>query len=236
MKPFPGFPQRMRFTPLPNLFFSQLLPKIDDLAELKVTLHLFWMLYGKRGYPKFVTYGELLGDRVLMMSVGPEAALRSGLEGAVRRGTIIRLTLERDGKLEQLYFQNTEGDREARAKIERGEIELGALPLKEPFWESPETGEQLNIMTLYEENIGMLTPMIAEELKDAERLYPVSWIEDAFREAVSRNKRSWKYIEAILKRWSSEGKEHGAPGRDSKEDTEKYFKGRYGHLVKRRID
>ncbi len=80
MKPFPGFPQRMRFSPLPNLFFSQLLPQIDDLAELKVTLHLFWILYGRRGYPKFVTYGELLGDRLLMMGVGSEAALRSGLE------------------------------------------------------------------------------------------------------------------------------------------------------------
>lgn len=236
MKPFPGFPQRMHFSPLPNLFFSQLLPQIDDLAELKVTLHLFWILYGKRGYPKFVTYGELLGDRLLMMGVGSEAALRSGLEGAVRRGTIIDLTLERHGRIEELYFLNTESDIEARNRIERGEIELGALPLKEPFSESPETGEQLNIMTLYEENIGMLTPMIAEELKDAERIYPASWIEDAFREAVSRNKRSWKYIEAILKRWASEGREHGAPGRDSTEDPDKYIKGRYGHLVKRRID
>ncbi|MCK4698146.1 MAG: DnaD domain protein, partial [Dehalococcoidia bacterium] len=159
--------------------------------------------------------------------------LRSGLEGALRRGTIIRLTLERDGKLEQLYFQNTEGDREARAKIERGEIDVGALPRNEPYTEH---GEQPNIFTLYEENIGMFTPMIAEELKDAERLYPTSWIEDAFREAVSQNKRNWKYIEAILKRWDSEGREHGARGRYSKQDPEKYFKGRYGHLVKRRID
>lgn len=236
MKPFPGFPQRMHFSPLPNLFFSQLLPQIDDLAELKVTLHLFWILYGKRGYPKFITYGELLGDRLLMMGVGSEAALRSGLEGAVRRGTIIDLALERHGRIEELYFLNTESDLEARNRIERGEIDVGVLPAEEPFPEDMETGEQPNIFTLYEENIGMLTPMIAEELKDAERLYPASWIEDAFREAVSQNKRSWKYIEAILKRWASEGKEYGAPGRDSTEDPDKYIKGRYGHLVKRRID
>jgi len=162
MKPFPGFPQKMRLTPLPNVFFSQLLPQIDDLAELKVTLHLFWILYGKRGYPKFITYGELLADRLLMMGVGSEAALRSGLEGAVRRGTIIRLSLERDGRPVELYFQNTEGDREARAKIERGEIDIGALLEEEPIPEILEAGEQPNIFTLYEENIGMLTPMIAE--------------------------------------------------------------------------
>ncbi len=233
MKPFPGFPQRMHFSPLPNLFFSQLLPQIDDLAELKVTLHLFWILYGKRGYPKFVTYGELLGDRLLMMGVGSEAALHSGLEGAVRRGTIIDLALERHGRIEELYFLNTESDLEARNRIERGEIDVGVLPAEEPFPEDLETGEQPNIFTLYEENIGMLTPMIAEELKDAERLYPTSWIEDAFREAVSQNKRNWKYIEAILKRWASEGREHGARGRYSTEDPDKYVKGKYGHIVKR---
>ncbi len=233
MKPFPGFPPNIQFAGLPKLFFSELLPYIDDIAELKITIHLLQTLYQKRGYPKFVTHGELLGDKTLMKGIGEGEALRHGLEHAISRGTIIRLTLERDGKLEELYFLNTEGDREACARIERGEIDLGALPRKEPY---AQTGEQPNIFTLYEENIGMLTPMIAEELKDAERLYPASWIEEAFKEAVSRNRRHWKYIEAILKRWDSEGKEHGAPGRDSKEDPEKYFKGRYGHLVKRRID
>jgi DnaD/phage-associated family protein len=220
----------MRFTPLPNLFFSQLLPQIDDLAELKTTLHIFWALYQKRGYPKFVTYGELLGDKALMMGLGDGQVLRNGLEKAIRRGTLIRLTLDRDGKPVELYFQNTEGDREALAKIERGEIDLGALPKKEPYLE---TAEQLNVFALYEENIGLLTPMIAEELKEAEKLYPASWIEDAFKEAVSRNKRSWRYISRILERWAAEGKEYGALGRDSKEDRDKYIKGRYGHLVKR---
>jgi DNA replication protein len=230
MKPFPGFPQRMHYTPLPNLFFSQVLPQIDDLTELKVTLHFFWTLYGKRGYQKFITYNQLLGDRTLMKGLGDGEALHHGLERAVKRGTIIRLNLERDGKLEELYFQNTENDREAHTKIARGEIDIGALPRNEPC---AEPGEQPNIFTLYEENIGMLTPMIAEELRDAEQLYSASWIEDAFREAVSRNKRNWKYIEAILKRWASEGREHGTPGRDSEEDPDKYIKGKYGHIVKR---
>lgn len=230
MKAFPGFPQKMRFTPLPNLFFSQILPQIDDLAELKITLHIFWTLYEKRGYPKFVTYGELLGDKTLMRGIGDGQALRRGLERALSRGILIHLTLDREGRSEELYLLNTEDDRQALAKIERGEIDLGALPRKEPCLEAK---ERPNIFTLYEENIAMLTPMIAEKLKDAERHYPASWIEDAFREAVSRNKRNWEYIEAILKRWAAEGKKHGEPGRDSKEDRDKYIKGRYGHVVKR---
>jgi len=230
MSSFSGFPQKMRFTPVPNLFFSQLLPEIDDIAELKITLHIFWTLYQKRGYPKFITYGELVGDKTLMRGLGDGPALSHGLERALSRGTLLHLSLDREGRSQDLYFLNTEGDREAVARIERGEIDLGALPRKEPCLEAK---ERPNIFALYEENIGMLTPMIAEELKDAEQLYPASWIEDAFREAVIRNKRQWPYIEAILKRWAVEGKEHGEPGRDSKEDRDKYIKGRYGHVVKR---
>lgn len=233
MSSFSGFPRKMRFTPVPNLFFSQLLPQIDDIAELKITLHIFWTLYQKRGYPKFVTYGELLGDKTLMRGLGDGQALSHGLERAVSRGTLIHLALDREGRSQDLYLLNTEDDRIALAKIARGELDLGALPRREPCLE-PE--ERPNIFDLYENNIGMLTPMIAEELKEAERLYPTSWIEDAFREAVSRNRRNWRYIARILERWAAEGKEHGEPGRDSKEDTDKYFKGRYGHLVKRRIE
>jgi len=40
MKQFTGFPAKMQFTPLPNFFFSTLLPQISDIAELKTTLHL----------------------------------------------------------------------------------------------------------------------------------------------------------------------------------------------------
>ncbi len=230
MKPFAGFPQKMRFTPLPNIFFSDLLPHIDDIIELRITLHIFWSLYQKRGYPRFVTYGELLGDKMLMAGVVNADRLREGLERAISRGTLIHLTLDREGSSEELYFLNTESDRVALAKVARGEIDLGALPRREPCQEAK---EQPNIFTLYEENIGMLTPMIAEELKEAERIYPASWIEDAFREAVSLNIRKWRYISSILERWADEGKKHGKPGRDFKEDRDKYIKGRYGHVVKR---
>jgi len=59
---------------------------------------------------------------------------------------------------------------------------------------------------LYEENIGPLTPLIADALKDAEELYYADWIVDAISLAVKNNKRNWKYCEAILKRWKEEGR------------------------------
>ena len=92
----------------------------------------------------------------------------------------------------------------------------------------------INIFALYEQNIGMITPMIAEELKEAEKIYPPQWIEEAFKEAVVLNKRIWRYIKRILERWASEGKDNGEYRRDiKKDDPDKYIKGRYGHMVRR---
>ncbi|MFC2040981.1 DnaD domain-containing protein [Chloroflexota bacterium] len=239
MKQFNGFPARTQFTPIPNLFFSSLLPQISDITELKTTLHIFWLLYGKRGYPRFTTYRELLGNTSLMSSLGgrekpPDEVLGSALEMAVKRGTILRLVLEINGAPEDVYFRNTESDRRVVAKIRNGELALAGLKAGGRAYPEVDTSEQPNIFALYEENIGMLTPMIAEELREAEKLYPEVWIKDAIKEAVSLKKLNWRYIARILERWTAEGRSDGAYQRDSKKtDPDKYIKGRYGHMVRR---
>lgn len=238
MEQFKGFPAKMQFTPLPNLFFSALLPQISDVTELKLTLHIFETLYRKRGYPRFTTCRELLGNRSLMTSLregvkSPDAALGDALDMAVKRGTILHLVLDRDGVAEDVYFLNTESDRRVVTKIQNGELHLPGVKVEGQTCIDPE--EQPDIFTIYEENIGMLTPMIADELREAEKLYPVTWIKDAIKEAVSLNKRNWRYIAKILERWSSEGKNNGTYRRDSTQKTspDRYFKGEYGHMVRR---
>jgi DnaD/phage-associated family protein len=72
-----------------------------------------------------------------------------------------------------------------------------------------------NIFQLYEDNIGLLSPILADELRDAEESYPASWIEDAFRIAVTKNARNWRYIRAILERWATEGKDDGTRQQDT---------------------
>jgi len=236
MKQFDGFPAKMRFTPLPNVFFSSLLPEISDIAELKTTLHIFWAIYQKRGYPRFVSYRELLGDKSLMDSLReaeepPDKVLRNALEMATERGTVLHLILDRDKVPEDIYFLNTEQDRQVVDKIQNGELRLSGLKVGGQTY--TETEELPDIFTLYEQNIGMLTPMIAEELREAEKLYPETWIKDAIKEAVSLNKRNIKYILRILERWSAEGKSDGTYRRDSKADPDKYIKQKYGHMVRR---
>jgi DnaD/phage-associated family protein len=236
MKQFMGFPARMEFTPLPNFFFSALLPQISDIAELKTTLHVLTILYRKRGYPRFVTCRELSGNSSLMKSLGgmvkpPDEVLRDALQMAAQRGTVIHMVLDSDRTTEDVYFLNTESNRQVVAKIKSGELRLSGLKAEGQTYIEAE--KQPDIFTLYEQNIGMLTPMIAEELGEAEKLYPEKWIRDAIKEAVSLNKRNWRYIAKILERWSAEGKSDGTYKRDYKADPDKYIKGKYGHIVRR---
>lgn len=236
MSQFRGFPARMEFTPIPNYFLSALLPQIDDIWELKTTLHVLATLYRKKGYPRFVTGNELLGNDGLMKSLkkegeAAEEVLRQSLQMASQRGTFIHIALERDGIAEDVYLLNTESDRKAAARIESGELKLSGLKAAEKGRVALE--EPPDIFTMYEQNIGMLTPIIADELREAEKLYPGIWLRDAIKEAAALNKRNIRYITRILERWSSEGKTDGTYQRVSKADPDKYIKQRYGHVVRR---
>ncbi len=219
MKPFSGFPARARYTGIPALFFSALLPEIDDLAELKVTLHVLWLLAHKPGSARFVTKGELLADRTLMAglsSCGPEpgSALQRGLDMAVSRGTLLRTDTTREGQSVPVYFVNSESGRQEAAEARRGSAAPPGAPPPDPAPTEPLP----NVYQLYEQNVGGLSPMVAEKLKDLESQYPEEWIAEAIRLAVDAHKASLRYIEGILKRWHDEGREHGEPGRHLEED------------------
>lgn len=62
-----------------------------------------------------------------------------------------------------------------------------------------------NAFSLYEQEIGVITPKIADALADWEKLVPAKWIEDAISIAVKQNARNMAYIEGILKRWKAQG-------------------------------
>jgi DnaD/phage-associated family protein len=235
MKPFGGFPRDMQFTPVPNLFMNALMPGMDS-PELKTMLYIFQTIYARKGAPRYASLGELMSNTALMSGMKSEGktgekAVKAALDMALKRGAIIALEVKQDGKEECLYFLNTQSDREAVERIQSGELKLPKIEALKPA-ETP--ADQKDIFSLYEENIGMLTPMIAEEIKDALTQYPEEWIRDAVKEAVEANKRNWRYIARILERWTTEGKKDGTHRRDNqKEDPDKYIRGPYGHLVQR---
>lgn len=214
MQGFAGFPAgKLSTTPVPSQFFSELLPLVDNLAELKVILHLFWLIGKKQGVLRYARLDELLADKRLLeglatATLGGADVLRDALERACARGALLRTTVRRgtdDETVEEWYMINSAHGREVLEKLRSGELDLQADVSEDLQLQT----ERPPIFVLYEQNIGILTPMIAEELRDAEKHYPVEWITDAFREAVALNKRSWRYVLRILERWRVEGKDSG---------------------------
>jgi DnaD/phage-associated family protein len=208
MKGFAGFPDgKARSVPMPEPFFTELLPLVDHLAELKVTLYAFWRLSLKPGAYRFLQREDLAEDELFMsgLSASPrqaQDALDDALERAEARGTLLHVIVEDAQAVRHLYFLNTTRGREAVDKLTRGE------------WR-PESFDgavvrlshvRSNVFTLYEQNIGALTPMISEELRDMAATYPAPWIEDAIRVAVKNNVRRLRYIQAVLERMRSEGR------------------------------
>ncbi len=235
MKGFAGFPEgKLRTTPVPNLFFSDLLPIIDDLAELKITLYAFWALNQMEGAVRFLRLADFITDPVLLAALHPDpttAARLTGdaLERAVARGTFLHVNVESDDGRLDLYFPNTEKGRAAVEGITRGEW-------RPSMYEDASVTlliERPNIFVLYEQNIGPLTPLIADQLRDAEQTYPTTWIKEAIELAVESNVRKWRYILAILERWRQEGKQDGVGFGDSQKKLSQQIPDEYRDIVKR---
>lgn len=235
MKGFPGFPDgKPRITPVPNLFFSELLPAIDNLAEMKVTLYAFWALMQKEGAVRYLRLADFLSDMQFMSGLGPTPTvaadtLLDALERAVARGTFLHVNVESVDGVADLYFLNTEKGRAAVEGITRGEWRPSSAD------EAPPTllVERPNIFVLYEQNIGALTPLIADQLRDAEQTYPTGWIEEAIQKAVENNVRKWRYVLAILERWRQEGKRDGNYRRDTQTDARRHIPEEYQDIIKR---
>jgi DNA replication protein len=229
-KGFPGFQEeKLRFTPVPNPFFSELLPAIDHLGELKITLYAFWALARKEDPVRYLRHIEMISDPLLLEGFSesgatPREALDSALERAVARGTLLKVGIEFEKERETFYFLNTPKGRATVEGIERGEWRPSDLP------EAPIelTVDRPNIYVLYEQNIGPLTPLIADRLHDARATYPEEWIEEAFRIAVENNVRKWRYVEAILEDWHTRGKDEREDRGDSEKARRRYLEGELG--------
>jgi len=235
MNKFQGFTGSETFTQVPDPFFRKLLNEIDDLAELKVTLYALWRITHMEGGAHFLCRTEFAEDadfmRGLQAPSGRRAersegeaeveALDAALEKAVQRGSLLRVQNEAGG----FYFLNTPRGRAAAESMQKGDWRAAMRTPSAPPAERP------NIFKLYEENIGPLTPLIADALKDAEQTYAPEWVAEALEIAVKNNKRNWRYVEAILKRWKVEGHAQKQDRQNAKEDGRRYVEGEYAEYI-----
>jgi DNA replication protein len=242
---FAGFPDRMSYVPVPGAVFGTLLREIDDLAELKTLLHVMRLLHEQRRAPRFVRRSDLVADAGLLLALAsesgatPDQALRDALDRSIARATLLSVQVTDGSNEDACLLLNTTINERLLRDLAAGIGTLGDLaPVPAPR-EADLSDERTTIYALYEQNIGLLTPLLAEELREAEETYPGAWIEDAFREAVAQNKRNWRYVRRILESWASRGR--GTSGTDWRragppappEDPGRYFEGRYGRFVHR---
>ena len=212
MKPFDGFNSTETFTSIPDTLFRELLAEIDDLDELKATLHALWRIEHQEGQVRFLRMEDFGGFAV-------------GVDKAVSRGTLLRVQTEAG----TFILLNSPRGRMAAEAIQSGRVDPSQIQHMPPI-------ERSNVFQLYEENIGALTPLIADMLREAEREYPQPWFSEAFEIAVARNARSWKYIEAILRRWKDKGKDERKNRQDAGQDVGRYTDGEFAEYLKREDD
>ena len=218
---YQGLPDgKVDFTRMPSSIFSELLPQIDHLGELKVTLYALWKLEQMEDNFRYLTDADFLEDEIFLGGMGltprdAEAAITESVDRAVQRGTFLRAVVDIEGQPSLIFF-NTPKGRAAVDAIQQGD------------WRPSDDGRKIielaperpTIYDLYEQNIGVITPIIAENLRDAADDYPAEWIEEAVRIAVEKNVRNWRYVEAILRRWQEKGYD-GRESRETRRDTEK---------------
>lgn len=214
---FAGFTDRNNnMVRIPESFFTELLQSIETLPQLRLLLYLFWHAEQQEQDTRCFQMDDLAADPALIRMTGGRESLNGALNALVRLGPLLEAKLESSGN--RIYFINGPQGRAALQAIQDGtwqKADLERTPIHL-------TENRPNIFQLYEENIGAITPMISEILKEDEKTYPEPWIEEAIRIAITRNARNWKYIQAILKRWKKEGRGYEQDRRDSSQDPNSY--------------
>jgi DnaD/phage-associated family protein len=197
---------------IPAEFFNDLLPRISSIEEVQTTLTAFRIISETGGLEAPIAESSLLRDSGLRHAMRvdgsprePDRRITLGLDLAVARGTLLRFSATSGRSDAVWYYVNTTVNRAMLAAMARG-----AVAAPDVVWhgaKAPEiTLELPNAFRLYEQNIGPLTPLLADQISRAIEDYPAEWIEEAIGEAVAYNRRSWRYVSRILENWSTQGK------------------------------
>lgn len=218
MTTFRDFSQEPEYVKVPAPLFGDLLTEVGNLAELQCALRLLFLLHRQKDFPRFITLSAIKADVIILRALGRADArgnlqitLERAVHGCVKAGLFLLIEARVGTREEAVLFLNTPDNQRTVERVQHGEFSLPNSPDLLPLEEVP---PYKNIFVLYEENVGIITPLIADELCDAEATFPIEWIQEAIQEAVANNKRNWKYISAILRRWEHEGKTSGTPWRN----------------------
>lgn len=212
---FVGFPAGdLEEVLIPARLLTDLLSRIDSLAETRLTIYCYQQ-FGR--WPKedaWVRARDLRSDPVLLDLMSglsqlhiPQEVLDDALEKALVRNSLLSLALPGgdDEPDDMALFLNTETGRRLRAAMDStgsasqgagGVLPVAQLSESEPF-------------RIYHQNFGLLTPVLADQLRNLIEDFPLPWVCEAMEIAVARNKKALAYVKAILNRWEREARESG---------------------------
>lgn len=198
--------------PVPLAFFTDILPGVSTIEELQVTLAALRLFHEAGGYTSPITEHTISRDTDLRTALrregsprDPDKRIEQGLELAVARGTLLRFITSSARNHVVWYYVNTSENRSSVSMMAQGQLAPPELVWISGYAPSVEL-DRPNAFRLYEQNIGPLTPLVADQIGRALEEYPADWIEDAMEEAVSYNRRSWRYMARILETWSAQGR------------------------------
>ena len=248
MKPFAGFPSPTEATPIPEAFYSEILPRLTSLAEAKVFLVALRRIRRRKGAIRWVTARELASapemggiaettppdsDHFVQAAAAEASLVESpsdildAMDAFADAQVFLSVPLD-DGDV--AYFLNDSEGRRAVERILAGDASIELAARRTGQAGSPQESSPGEIFQLYEDTIGPVPGVgMAQELSEAEQEYPAAWIREAFLEAATQNARSWAYVRSVLRNWRDRGKGDGETGRRPAKD---YRGGQYGKVVR----
>lgn len=195
MGSFHGFSAKDSRVEIPSNFFTELLEEIENLHALKILLLAFHKAGGTEDQISYFIPHSMSAEHFSE----DQTAFWQGLAFAIEQNWLLDIETEIEGDQTRICLLNTPKNAAAVEALQEGKITLtsrGELT----------NSQRPDIFTLYEKNIGPLTPIIADSLKELEANYPPEWISKAIQTSVKNNARSLRYIEVVLQNWQEEGK------------------------------
>lgn len=185
-------------TRVPNAVLSAVLDEVEESETVKLILRAVWLLERQRGFPASITVNELRHDRVLIRVFKSQERFNAALDQSLNLGVLIKFELNNADAL----MLNTVS---ATRQVEHAK---GTQPesIDDDGWDASVGSEMPDdAFRAYEENIGILSPMIRENITAALQDFSDEDIIEAIKIAVENENRSWSYVAGVLRRWARDG-------------------------------
>ena len=185
-------------TRVPNAVLSAVLNEVEESETVKLILRAVWLLERQRGFPASITVNELRHDRVLVCVFKSQERFDAALDQSLNLGVLIKFELN---NADALMLNTVSATRQVEhAKDTQPES------IEDDGWDASVGAEMPDdAFRAYEENIGILSPMIRENITAALQDFSDQDIIEAIKIAVENENRSWSYVAGVLRKWARDG-------------------------------